>query len=104
MLICARLVLLALFAGSLNAASAMPRDVKNPPIFYTCPKGEQIVALFESKTVSLTLPSGESVMLNSAPAASGARYTASNGMEFWTHQGEATFTRNGNSRVCVEQR
>jgi membrane-bound inhibitor of C-type lysozyme len=66
-----------------------------PVVTYVCSSGEELLAIFDLKTDSITLklPDGSSHRLPRALSASGARY-ANDRMVFWEHQGEASLWLN----------
>jgi len=61
---------------------------------YVAEDGSVLSAEFNNNnsTVTVNMPDGTSSLLNSAPSASGARFSDGS-LTFWEHQGEATVTR-----------
>lgn len=94
----------ALTAGPTTQARTPASDAAPVPVEFVCDggSGQPLSAVFhpgtKPPTVVLTYGKDE-VTASSAPAASGARYTATN-VEFWEHQGVASVTWFGQKLTC----
>lgn len=76
-----------------DAPHQVPADVINTVTFVS-ENGQSVVATYKKNdTVSLRLADGSTKVLPRAVSGSGARYAA-DGIEWWEHQGEATYAVN----------
>lgn len=95
-------MLVWLLAGCATAPAPAPQEsASGTPIAYLCDDGQQVeVQAQGADRVRLRLGAAAPIALERAPSATGTRYLAENGLEFWSKGETALLSEAGRTQTC----